>query len=74
MPQAFELVSITETGKIANSEHASFDFSSGVLSIPDLSVGALQLSVDSTRYAATLELTTGIGFEELFVITQIQAK
>ncbi len=74
LPQALEVVSITETSKLPNSAHASFDLSSGILNIPDLSVGTLLLSVDSTRYTATLELATGIGTEDIFVVTQVQAK
>lgn len=74
LPQALEVVSATETSKLANSAHASFDISSGILNIPDLSVGALQLSVDSTRYTATLKFTTDTGIENIFVVTQIQEK
>jgi hypothetical protein len=74
LPQAFEVVSATETSKLPDSSHASFDVDSGLLTIQDLSVGALNVSIDNTRYTATLQLDNSLGVENLFVVTQVQAK
>ena len=74
LPQAFEVLSVTETSKIPNSGHARFEFSSGILEIPDLSIGALTLSLDSTRYTVTLELLAGTEVENVFVVTGFEAR
>jgi len=74
LPQAFEVVSVTQTSKLPAAIHATFDINSGVLSIPDLAVGALNVSIDNTRYTATLTLATNLEVNNVFVVTQVLAK
>ena len=73
-PQALEVVSVTETGKLPNSDHASYDAATETLILPDVSFGALVLPDESARYSATLQLVENTETTILFVVTQLQAK
>lgn len=74
LPQALEVVSVTEINNLPNSAHASFDSSTGILSVPDLTVGTLVLPMDGVSYSANLELVADTGAAIVFVVTQVQSK
>lgn len=74
LPQALVVETVTLTSKLPINEHASFDFSTGIIDIPDLAVGALSVSIDDIRYTATLELAEGVGAENIFLVTQVLMK
>lgn len=60
LPVSMELLTVSRTTKTPNAIHASFGIASGILTIPDMSVGALQLdSLDDSSYTATFHLAPG---------------
>lgn len=60
IPVSMELLTVSKTDKLPNSTHASFIIATGVLTVPDMNVGALQLdTLDDTDYTAVFNLATG---------------
>lgn len=58
IPVTLELLTVTLTSKIPNSDHASY--ADGLLTIPHLSIGSQRIdSLDDTVYAATFHLAAG---------------
>lgn len=73
-PQALEVLNATETDKLPDSAHASYDAATETLTLPDVSFGALVLPDESARYSATLKLVEDTGAATIFVVTQLQHK
>ena len=74
LPQALEVVSVTETTKLPSATHASFDAATGILNIPDVSYGTTVVPDENNRYSLTLELVSATEPATIFVVTQLQAK
>lgn len=74
LPQALEVVSVTETAKLPSATHASFDAATGVLSILDVSYGTTVVPDVNNRYSLTLQLMSATEPATIFVVTQLQAK
>lgn len=60
LPQALEVTSVTETSKLPASSHASYNSSTRILSIPELSFGALSITETSGFYSLTARLVDDI--------------
>jgi len=72
VPQALEVISVTSISELPATGHASFDFATGILNIPDLVVGALTLeSLEGTHYNAELMLTIGAADESIFIVKEV---
>jgi len=74
LPQALEVLSVSETSKLPNAAHASFDAATGMLIIPDVSYGTLLLPEVNNHYSLTLQLVDDTGAATIFVVTGLQAK
>lgn len=74
LPQALEVISVTETSKLSNADHASFDAATGTLNIPDVSFGTLTLPDENSHYSLTLQLVNDTGAATIFVVTELKEK
>jgi hypothetical protein len=72
LPQALELVSATATTKTPSSIHAGYDVRTGIVTIPQLQVGAIALgALEDNVYSAELELIPGSTSPLLFSIKSL---
>lgn len=74
LPQALEVVSVTETTKLPSANHASFDAATGILNIPDVSFSTVVVPDENNRYSLSLQLLSATEPATIFVVTQLQAK
>tara|TARA_R100001377_G_scaffold57309_1_gene34181 strand:- start:1541 stop:2329 length:789 start_codon:yes stop_codon:yes gene_type:complete len=74
LPQALEVVSVTETNKLPSDDHASYDSSTLILEIPDLSFGALTLTETNSFYSLTARLVEDTEGAIIFVVTELHVK
>ena len=74
LPQALEVVSVTETNKLPSDDHASYDSSTLILKIPDISFGALTLAETNSFYSLTARLVEDTESAIIFVVTELHVK
>jgi len=70
VPQTLSLLGASVTDKQPSSLHASFDLETGLVLIPEMAVGTLNVSsLDDTRYAVSLKMFPDSGTQKLFTVT-----